>query len=174
MYQSSPRRIAHHRNATGFIAYEDTTIVPSLVKQANGVILDLGPGPGNQVHRFDASAVKYIYGIEPNANFKDDLHAKLDEHGLSDKYKLLVCGVEDSDVLREEGIAEESLDTVLCIQVLCAVDNPTTAMKEIYKLLKPGGKFIFWEHGWSRDRLTNAAQGTYSTYTTCSILLCTN
>lgn len=32
-------------------------------------------------------------------------------------------------------------------------------MKEVWKLLKPGGKFIFWEHGWSKDNLTIAEQG---------------
>lgn len=72
---------------------------------------------------------------------------------------MIVCGVEDSDVLREEGITEGSLDAVLCIQVLCAVKDPKSVMKEVWKLLKPGGKFIFWEHGCSRDRLTTVAQG---------------
>jgi len=81
------------------------------------------------------------------------------KNGLGDKYKLIVSGIEDSDVLREEGITEGSLDTVLCIQVLCAVKDPKAVMKEVWKLLKPGGKFIFWEHGWSRSYLTVAEQG---------------
>lgn len=78
---------------------------------------------------------------------------------MRNRYKLIASGVEDSDVLREEGITEGSLDAVLCIQVLCAVKDPKTVMKEVWKLLKPGGKFIFWEHGWSRNHLTNVAQG---------------
>ena len=78
---------------------------------------------------------------------------------MRDKYRIIVSGVEDSDVLREYGITEGSVDTVLCIQVLCAVKDPKTVMKEVWKLLKPGGKFIFWEHGWSRDHLTTVAQG---------------
>ncbi|KAJ6015261.1 methyltransferase type 11 [Penicillium herquei] len=144
--------------SANFIAYEDTTIVPSLVKAASGVVLDLGPGPGNQIHRFDVSLVERIYGVEPNAQFKDNIKAKLDKHGLQDKYKVVICGIEDSDVLIEEGITEGSLDTVLCIQVLCAVKDPRNVMKGIWKLLKPGGKFIFWEHGCSRDRLTSVTQ----------------
>ncbi|KAJ5719987.1 methyltransferase type 11 [Penicillium malachiteum] len=124
--------------SANFIAYEDTTIVPSLVKSASGIILDLGPGPGNQIHRFDVSLVERIYGVEPNAQFKDTIEGKLDKHGLQDKYKVVICGIEDSDILREEGITEGSLDTVLCIQVLCAVKDPKNVMKEIWKLLKPG------------------------------------
>ena len=119
----------------------------------------MGPGPGNQIHRFDTSRVKHIYGVEPNTHFKDALNANLEKHGLRDKYKLIVCGIEDSDVLREEGITEGSLDAVLCIQVLCAVKDPKNVMKEVWKLLKPGGKFIFWEHGCNRDRLMGLAQG---------------
>jgi len=145
--------------AGNFIAFEDTTIVPSLVQAATGIVLELGPGPGNQVHRYDTSHVKCVYGVEPNSNFKHDLNAKLEKHGMQDRYKLIISGIEDSDVLRKEGITEGSLDSVLCIQVLCAVENPKAVMKEVWKLLKPGGKFIFWEHGWSRNRLTNIEQG---------------
>ncbi|GFG16105.1 hypothetical protein IFM5058_07792 [Aspergillus udagawae] len=143
----------------GFIAYENTTIVPSLVQAAGGIVLELGPGPGNQIHRYDSSLVKRVYGVEPNPYFKDDIDAKLDKHSLQDRYKLIICGVEDSDVLREEGITEGSLDAVVCVQVLCAVKDPKNVMKQVWKLLKPGGKFIFWEHGWSRNHLTTVAQG---------------
>lgn len=129
------------------------------MKAASGDVLELGPGPGNQIHRFDTSSVKHVYGIEPNPHYKDAIDAKLEKYGMQDKYKLIICGVEDSDILREEGITEGSLDSVLCIQVMCAVKDPKNVMKEVWKLLKPGGRFIFWEHGWSRDRLTTVAQG---------------
>ena len=106
------------------------------------------------------SLVSQVYGVEPNPRYKDGINVKLEKHSLGDRYKLIVSGIEDSQVLREEGITEGSLDTVLCIQVLCAVKDPKAVMKEVWKLLKPGGKFIFWEHGWSRSHLTIAEQGT--------------
>ena len=134
-------------------------MVPSLVHAASGLVLELGPGPGNQIHRFGTAGVTFIYGVEPNSLFKEGIDAKLRKHGLSVNYKLILCGVEDSDVLRDEGISEGSLDAVLCIQVLCAVKDPKSVMKDLWKLLKPGGRFIFWEHGESRDRLTGTVQG---------------
>ncbi|EMR62265.1 putative methyltransferase type 11 protein [Eutypa lata UCREL1] len=146
-------------SSPGFVAYEDTTVVPSLVKAARGVVLELGPGPGNQLHRYETSNVDFIYGVEPIAHYKKDIDAKLAGPGLQDRYKLVTCGIEDSDILRSAGVAEESIDTVLSIQVMCAVGNPKLVMKEVYKLLKPGGRFIFWEHGSSKDSVTNAAQG---------------
>jgi 2-polyprenyl-3-methyl-5-hydroxy-6-metoxy-1,4-benzoquinol methylase len=83
------------------------------------------------------------------------------KHGLQDNYKLLSCGVEDSDILRREGVTEGSMDTVLSIQVLCSVRDVKSVMREVWKLLKPGGRFVFWEHGTSKDVLTAVAQGTY-------------
>ncbi|KAL5116408.1 hypothetical protein ACEQ8H_005644 [Pleosporales sp. CAS-2024a] len=116
--------------SNGFIAFEDTTIVPSLVQAATGLVLELGPGPGNQLHRFNVTNVDCIYGVEPNRHYEEIIDAKVANHGLQDKYKLVIAGIEDSDVLRAKGIAKGSMDTVLCIQVLCAVKDPQMVMRE--------------------------------------------
>ncbi|KAF2653855.1 methyltransferase type 11 [Lophiostoma macrostomum CBS 122681] len=142
----------------GFIAYENTTVVQSLVSSSSGKILELGPGPGNQLQRFDQSLVTSIYGIEPNAHYASHLTSRVEKFGLQDKYKLLTCGIEDSDVLRSEGIEEGSIDTVLSIQVLCSVNDVRCVVREIHKLLKPGGRFVFWEHIRNRDGGTALTQ----------------
>ncbi|TVY62304.1 Methyltransferase-like protein 7B [Lachnellula suecica] len=144
--------------APGFIAYEDTTIVPSLARTCHGKILELGPGPGNNIHRYDASLVDFIYAIDPNDNYGAAIAATAKRFDLQDKYKFIACGVEDSDVLRKEGVEERSMDTVLSLQVLCAVRDVKSVMREVYKLLKPGGSFVFWEHEKSRDTLTAVTQ----------------
>jgi SAM-dependent methyltransferase len=148
--------------ANGFIAFEDTTVVPSLVSATYGTVLELGPGPGNQLHRYNMAAVDFIYGVEPSPQYAPNIAAKLQKLHLQDKYKLLTCGIEDSDVLRREGIEEGSLDTVLSIQVLCAVRDVRMVMREVWKLLRPGGCFVFWEHERSRDSATRAVQGAYT------------
>lgn len=145
--------------AAGFIAYEDTTSVPSLVRSAQGKILELGPGPGNQLHRFIPSLVDIIYGVDPNPNYGDEIAAKIEKLDIRDKYKLIACGIEESDILIEEGITEGSMDTVLSIQVLCAVGDVKSVMRAVWKLLKPGGSFIFWEHEKNKDTVTAMAQG---------------
>jgi SAM-dependent methyltransferase len=122
----------------------------------------LGPGPGNQIHRYDASHVDYIYAVEPSPLYEESITARLKQNNLQDKYKLLVCGVEDSDILATEGVTEGTLDTVLSIQVLCAVDDVKAVMKQIWKLLKPGGSFIFWEHVKNKDTTMGVAQGKSS------------
>lgn len=103
----------------------------------------------------------FIYAVEPNPHYEDEIATKVKKVDLQDKYKLLACGVEDSEALRKEGITEGSMDTILSIQVLCAVGDAKSAMKEIYKLLKPGGSFVFWEHVRNKDTITAITQGTY-------------
>ena len=85
---------------------------------------------------------------------------KLKNINLQDKYKLLACGIEDSEILRREGITE-SMDTVLSIQVLCSVGDVKSVMREVWKLLRPGGSFVFWEHERNNDTATAMAQSTY-------------
>ncbi|KAJ5133921.1 hypothetical protein N7476_002858 [Penicillium atrosanguineum] len=145
-------------HSDGFIAYENTTVVPSLVRSAQGRILELGPGPGNQIQRFVPSLVDFIYAVDPNPNYGDTIAAKVKKLGLQDKYKLLACGVEDSDILIMEGITEGSMDTVLSIQVLCSVKDVKSVMRAVWKLLKPGGSFVFWEHERNRDTATAITQ----------------
>ncbi|KAJ5665750.1 uncharacterized protein N7477_008198 [Penicillium maclennaniae] len=145
-------------HSNGFIAYENTTVVPSLVRSAQGRILELGPGPGNQIQRFDPSFVDFIYAVDPNPYYRDAIAAKLKKLDLQDRYKLLACGVEDSDILAMEGITDGSMDTVLSIQVLCSVRDLKSVMRAVWKLLKPGGSFIFWEHEKNKDTATAITQ----------------
>jgi ubiquinone/menaquinone biosynthesis C-methylase UbiE len=42
--------------------------------------------------------------------------------------------------------APDSLDAVVCSLVLCSVPDQQAALKEIQRVLKPGGKLVFLEH----------------------------
>lgn len=103
----------------------------------------------------------FIYGIEPNSSYRDFIATKLKKIELQDKYKLLACGLEDSDILGSEGITEGTIDTILSIQVLCAAEDVKGLMREVWKYLKLGGSFVFWEHVKNKDTATAVAQGTY-------------
>ena len=43
--------------------------------------------------------------------------------------------------------------------MLCSVGDVESVMKEVWKLLKPGGSFVFWEHVTNEDAVTAIAQG---------------
>jgi len=150
---NTPSATAGHN----FAAYEASISVPALVGSAHGRILELGPGTGNQVGRFDASRVERIYGVEPNEAFAGPLAARVkDTPALLGKYTAVFAGVEDAARLAEHGIVEGSIDCVVSMQVLCSVRDPPAVARALYGLLRPGGELIFWEHGRGGDRLTRA------------------
>ncbi|KAL8780541.1 MAG: hypothetical protein Q9213_006437 [Squamulea squamosa] len=139
--------------------------VPDLVASASGTIIEIGPGSGNQVSRYDRSKVTKIYGIEPTTS----LHAKLRENikkaGLSDVYTIVPCGAQDVQTLREYGVDKEAFDTVLSVQVFCSIPNPKETAAALWGLLKPGGTMIIYEHVKSPDFLSSKVQGTLKIFT---------
>ncbi|KAI2635776.1 S-adenosyl-L-methionine-dependent methyltransferase [Hypomontagnella submonticulosa] len=137
-----------------FVRMESGSAVPHLVASAEGVVLELGPGLGNQIPSFDQTKIRHIYGVELNEFLIPDLHAKVTECGLDGKYTVIHSGVEDTDTLEAHGILPGSIDTILSIQTFCSFSQPEAVAKELYKLLKPGGKLIFWEHSLSHDFVT--------------------
>ena len=46
----------------------------------------------------------------------------------------------------------------MCTFSLCSIPDPEKALKEIYRILKPGGKYFFCEHGISPDFSTKVFQ----------------
>ena len=133
-------------------------MVPDLVASCHGVVIELGPATGNQLPRFQQSALTQVFGIEPNSGFMDVLSAKAIEAGLQDIYTPINCGIEDIDTLRNYGITKDSVDCVLSIQVLCSVRDPVQAAAFINQILKPGGEFVFYEHHASHDWLSSKVQ----------------
>jgi SAM-dependent methyltransferase len=48
-------------------------------------------------------------------------------------------------------LADDSADTVVATLVLCTVPDPTAALAEAARVLRPGGQFLFLEHIRSDD-----------------------
>jgi SAM-dependent methyltransferase len=134
--------------------------VPALVHSASGVVVELGPGTGNQLSRFDGEAVTKVYGVEPNESFIPILDARLHEVGgpLVDKYVPVVCGIEDMEQLARHGILPGTVDCVVSMQVMCSLEKPDEVARQLYTLLKPGGRLIFWEHARSVNFATRLMQ----------------
>ncbi|KAL8922218.1 MAG: hypothetical protein Q9208_005297 [Pyrenodesmia sp. 3 TL-2023] len=132
--------------------------VPKLVASASGTVIEIGPGSGNQVGRYDPNKITRIYGIEPNVGLHDKLRETIKNAGLSDVYTIVPCGVEDVEGLRKYGVDQEVFDTVLSVQVLCCVPNPKETAAALYRLLKPGGTMIVYEHVKSDDMISSKVQ----------------
>jgi SAM-dependent methyltransferase len=144
-----------------FAKYEaENSPVRRPVGLANGTVLELGPGTGGQFPGFDRTAVSRIYGIEPNKYLFDQLRNEtIRKHGLADIYIPINGPLEDEKHLESFGIVSGSIDTIVCTQVLCSVSDVSEAVKQIHRLLKPGGQLLFWEHTGNRDMGTRWVQG---------------
>ena len=136
--------------------------MPSLVASASGTVLEIGPGSGNQLPRYDKTKTNKIYGIEPNAELHDALRKSIKKAGLSDIYNLVPCGIEDEAELKRFGVEKGGIDSLLSVQVLCSVPRPKEVVAQLYGLLKPGGQLIVYEHTSSDDRLSRTVQGRFS------------
>ncbi|WP_017316731.1 class I SAM-dependent methyltransferase [Mastigocladopsis repens] len=57
----------------------------------------------------------------------------------------------ENHVLNGENLpfADQSFDSVVSTWTLCSIANVQQALQEIYRVLKPGGRFFFIEHGLS-------------------------
>lgn len=103
-------------------------------------------------------SIKAIYGAEPCLGLHGELRARADAEGVGDKYTILGCSVEATALLpalKNHGVISDSaeklpaqglFDTILCVRVLCSVPNPEQTIRELYALLKPGGKVLVTEH----------------------------
>ncbi|KAL8977845.1 MAG: hypothetical protein Q9177_006550 [Variospora cf. flavescens] len=136
--------------------------IPALVASASGTVIEIGPGSGNQVGRYDPAKITKIFGIEPTLGLHDKLRENIKKAGLSDVYTIVPCGVEDVQGLRKYGVDREAFDTALSIHVLCSVPDPKETAAALYRLLKPGGKMIVYEHVKSRDYVSSIVQDLYN------------
>ena len=137
------------------------TAVPNLVAEASGIVLELGPGIGSQLPRYDKSKITKIYGVEPNVDLHKSLRENVKMSGLIDVYEIVPCGIEDVVELKKRGLALGSIDTVLSVQVLCSVPDPDEMLRRLYALLKPGGQLIVYEHVKSKDMISSVVQSKF-------------
>nr|POF18595.1 methyltransferase-like protein 7b [Quercus suber] len=122
-------------------------VVPLLSAAATGVCLDIGPGAGQWVHLFARAQnprITKIYGVEPNADMHAELRANADRAGLADVYEIVGCGAQE--LRGRAGWTEACVDTIVTVHCLCSVPTPEVVINELYPLLRPGGKWLVFEH----------------------------
>jgi ubiquinone/menaquinone biosynthesis C-methylase UbiE len=56
-------------------------------------------------------------------------------------------------------LADASVDTVLTTYTLCTISCPDEALRQMRRVLRPGGELIFCEHGVAPDRIVRLQQG---------------
>ena len=112
-----------------------------LLGRARGETLEIGAGTGLNLPRYRTPT--RVVATEPSPQMLARLHRRVGESQVP--------------VVVEEAVAEAlpfddaSFDTVVTTLVMCSVPDPMRAMAEIRRVLKPGGSYLFLEHGGSDD-----------------------
>jgi ubiquinone/menaquinone biosynthesis C-methylase UbiE len=114
-----------------------------VVPDASGRVLELGIGSGLNLAFYDPAKVASVTGVDPSDELRAKAHAAPRAAGLE---------VEILDGQAERLAFEAaSFDTVVCTFTLCSVGSPASALAEARRVLKPGGRFLFSEHGLAPD-----------------------
>lgn len=112
------------------------TAVPALLASLAGTVLEIGPGAGANLRHYPA-AVRWI-GVEPDLASRSRALAEAARLGRSAR---VLPGVAE----RLE-LPDGSVDAVVGTYVLCSVTDQTAALAELYRVLRPGGRYVFAEH----------------------------
>jgi SAM-dependent methyltransferase len=123
-----------------------------LLSHARGRTVEIGAGTGLNLRHYPDD-LNDLTLTEPDASMRPRLEAKLRRRGRSAR-------VVDAPAERLP-FDDQSVDTVVSTLVLCTVDAPDLALREIARVLRPDGQLLFIEHvrsesstlAWWQDRL---------------------
>ena len=112
------------------------------IGQAKGEVLEIGGGTGSNLAYY-GPAVSSLTITEPEKPMLKRLEKKVRERGSAAKVVRAPA--------EELPFADDSFDTVVSTLVLCGVDDQRQALREIHRVLRPGGRLLFIEHVRSGD-----------------------
>jgi SAM-dependent methyltransferase len=134
-----------------------------LLTHAHGAILEVGAGTGQTLKYYDLAKVTKVWAVEPDEASVPVLKREILRLGLEGTCEILQCGIEDTEALRNAGIIDGTIDTIVCVLTLCTVPKPRQAISALYPLLKPaGGQLLLLEHVASQNALTRIIQNLYT------------
>lgn len=121
----------------------------ALLQPASGEVLEIGFGTGLNLRHYPTTITRLSI-VDPAIL----LPAKVAHRMAAAPYP-----IQTNHVTAEAlPFPERQFDTVVSTWTLCTIPNPILALQEVGRVLKPGGRFLFLEHGRSDDRKTAAWQ----------------
>jgi len=112
------------------------------VPQATGDILEIGIGSGLNLSHY-SDKVSSITGLDPSKELTDMANTRAQKARAP--VKML-------QISSEEIPADDAqFDSIVCTWTLCSIPNVYRALREMHRVVKPGGKFFFIEHGLAPD-----------------------
>ena len=114
-----------------------------LIPQAQGRVLEVGLGTGRNLPYYDATRVQEVVGVDPALR----MHSLAARRAKASGLNVALMGLSAEQL----PAADATFDTVVSTYTLCSIPDPVAALREMRRVLKPGGKLLFSEHGRSPD-----------------------
>jgi len=119
-----------------------TRLREKYVPLATGDVLEIGIGSGLNLPHY-SSEVTSITGLDPAVELAALARERADA---------LTTPVDILEVSGEEIPADDNrYDSLVCTWTLCSIPNVYAALREMRRVLKPGGNLYFIEHGRAPD-----------------------
>ena len=113
-----------------------------LLARVNGAVLEVGFGSGLNLPYYPETVTKVV-GVDPS---------RTSAHLARKRIAAASFPVEFVGLSAEKlPVAEASFDSVVSTFTLCTIPNVSSALAEMWRALKPEGRFYFVEHGHADD-----------------------
>ncbi len=113
-----------------------------LLSTVDGEVLEIGFGTGLNLAYYPEH-VHRITVVDPNPGMQRQAQRRIDRVGIEVEQRLLSS--------EELPFGDQVFDCVVSTFTLCSIEDVRRALGEAYRVLKPGGRFLFLEHGLSPD-----------------------
>ena len=113
-----------------------------VLSEVSGEVLEIGFGTGLNLPHYPENIEK-ITTIDPNPGMSRLAQKRIESSTIT----------VDNPLLNSENLPfpENSFDSIISTWTLCSIAKIDKAISELYRVLKPHGKFYFIEHGLSND-----------------------
>lgn len=114
----------------------------AVLSEVSGDIFEIGFGTGLNLPHYP-QGVKKITTVDVNPGMNKLAQRQIDASDIEVEHTVL-----NGEKLPME---DASFDSVVCTWTLCSIADVNSAMREVHRVLRPGGKFFFVEHGLSDE-----------------------
>ncbi len=114
-----------------------------VVPLATGDVLEIGIGTALNAPFYEKARVRRVVGVDPGLQMHPLALRRIRQAHLN--VELVGLSAERLP------LPDQSFDSVVCTYTLCSIPDPAAALAEIRRVLRPGGKLLFSEHGVAPD-----------------------
>jgi|TARA_B110000438_G_scaffold291941_1_gene329572 ubiquinone/menaquinone biosynthesis C-methylase UbiE len=115
-----------------------------VVPLAHGRILEIGIGSGLNFSHYDFDKVEEIVGVDPAVSSVAMARSRSSQY--NSKISFIESSAESID------LESNSFDCVVIGYSLCTIPDPSKALAEARRLMKPEGSLFFMEHGLAPEK----------------------